>query len=145
MSLLLDALKKNALIHLQLHDRIEPEASFRQQTIERLRLRYGPRKSVEYKTATCIGLADAISDDRDNNVIRHEFATFHRTFRPEPDGRTGRNRSTQHVARRKLDNFVFGYQTLRLGALPRPRRAEQDQSHRVRPRNLERLISPSYW
>ena len=78
------------------------------QCYERLGLRYGPRKSVEHKAPPRIGFPDAISDDRDYDVVRHEFATFHRTLCAEPDGRTGRNRSTQHVARRKLNNSVFG-------------------------------------
>src|SRR5215471_14364621 len=141
----LNALKENAFIHLQLHDRIEFKTPFSQQTIKRLRLRHGARKSVKHEAAPCIGLPDAVSDDRDNDVIGNELAAFHDALYTQPDGRTGRNRGTQHVARRKLDNPVFGYQALRLRALPRPRRAEQDQSHRVRPRNLDRLISPSYW
>ena len=92
-----------------------------------------------------LGLVNAISDDRHYDLVGYQLASIHNAFCAQADGRTGGNRSAQHVARRKLDNSVFGYQALRLRTLSRPRRAKKDQSHRVRPRSFERLIRPSYW
>src|SRR5512132_4433299 len=141
----LDPVKKYALVHLELDDAIELEAPLGQQAIERFRLRQRSRKTVEHKAAFRVGLTDAIGDNRNHDLVRHQLAALHDAFGLQAHRRAGRDRGAQHVSGRELDYSVFGYQALRLRALTRPRRAEQDQSHRVRPRSLERLISPSYW
>ena len=56
----------------------------------------------------------------------------------------GGDSGAQHVAGGKLrDAGLLGNQ-LRLGALARPRRPEQDQVHRFAPRSFAFLIKPSY-
>ena len=62
----------------------------------------------------------------------------------QADRRAGGDRRAQHVAGRELNDTVLGDQALRLRALARPRRAEQDHLIDCRPRSFERLIRPSY-
>ena len=62
-----------------------------------------------------------------------------------PTGGPGGDRGAQHVAGRELDDAVLVDQPLRLGALARARRPEQDQPHRVRPLSFDFLTRPSYW
>src|SRR5262245_60416054 len=142
---LLDAPEQNALVHFELYHGIKLQTPFGQQAIERFRLRDRARKAIEHKAALGVGLANAVSNDRHDNLVWNQLAAFHDAFGAQPYRCSGSDSGTEHVPGRELDNSVFGYQALRLRALPRPRRAEQDQSHRVRPRSLERLIRPSYW
>src|SRR5581483_568074 len=62
----------------------------------------------------------------------------------EAQGRTGRDRRTQHVAGGKLGKAACLGEDLGLGALARPRRPEQNQIHLRAPRNFDFLSSPSY-
>ena len=55
-----------------------------------------------------------------------------------------RHRGAQHFAGRKLRNAVMRHQALRLGALAGPGRPQQNEVHRLVPRNFDFLISPSY-
>ena len=113
--------------------------------VERLRLRHRAREAVEHEAALDVGLIDAIGDDRHHHLIGNQLPGIHDAFGAQADRRAGGDRGAQHVAGGKLDDAVFLDQALRLRALPRSRRAEQDQSHRLRPRNFDRLIKPSYW
>jgi len=73
------------------------------------------------------------------------FVLFGLCLGLQADRRAGGDGRAQHVAGRHLHDAVLLDQTLRLRALAGPGRSEQDQPHRLRPRNLERLIRPSYW
>jgi len=117
---LLDALKKNSLIHFQLDHRVEFEAPLGEQSVKRLGLRHGARKPVKHEATFGIMLIDAIGNDRHHDVIRDQLASFHNAFGAKANRSSRCNGGAQHIARRKLDNSVFGYQTLRLRALPRP-------------------------
>ena len=133
------------LVDLELDHAVELEAALGQQAVERLRLRHRAREAVEHEAALGVRLIDAVGDDRHHHLVGNQFAAIHDGLGAQADRRAGRDRGAQHVAGRELNDAVFLDQALRLRALPRPRRAEQDQSHRLRPRNFERLIKPSYW
>ena len=102
-------------------------------------------KAVEDEALARIGLVDALGDDADDDLVGHQGAARHDVLRLAADRRSRLDRRAQHVAGGELNNAVFGDETLRLRALARPRRAEQDQSHRRRPLSFDRLIRPSYW
>src|SRR5262249_55457764 len=142
---LFDSPKQNALVDLKLDHRVELETTLRQKAVECLGLTHRSREAIQHEARPGIGLVDAVGDDRHHALAGHRIAAIHNAFCAQTDRRAGGSGGAQHVTGRELDNSVFGYQALRLRALTRPRRAEQDQSHRVRPRSFDRLISPSYW
>jgi hypothetical protein len=71
-------------------------------------------------------LSDAVGDDRYHHFVGHQFAGIHDAFGALADRRPSRDRGAQHIAGGELNDPVFLDQALRLRALPRPRRAEQD-------------------
>jgi hypothetical protein len=142
---LFDASKEKALIDLEFNHRIQPEATLSQQAIERLGLRNRAREPVKHKAALGVRPIDPFGNDRNHHVVGNQFAAVHDALGAQADRGAGSDGRAQHVAGRQLNNPVLGDQALRLRALPRPRRAEQNQPHRIRPRNFERLIRPSYW
>src|SRR6185312_654221 len=130
---------------LELDHCIKLQTALCEQTVESLGLRNGARKPVKHKAAPGVRLVDTLGYDRDHHVVGNQFAAIHDALRTEANRSTGRYGGPQHIAGRELNNPMLGDQALRLRALPRPRRAEQDQPHRMRPRSFERLIRPSYW
>jgi hypothetical protein len=141
-----------------------------QEFVERGRLRHRARKAVENESILHVGLVEAVGNDPDHDLIRHQRAAGHDVPGLQADRRLGGDRRTQHLAGRKLDDAVLLDQPLRLGPLARARRTQKDQSHdysppggernaahpllkfrpqpaahqRRRPLNLDFLISPSY-
>jgi hypothetical protein len=125
----LDTLEQNALVDAQLDHRVELEALFGEKPVERLRLRHRAREAIENEPLARIRLADTVGNDGDHHLVGHQFAARHDVLRAQTDRRAGRHRRAQHVAGRQLHDAVLRDQTLRLGTLPRPRRAKQDQPH----------------
>ena len=76
-----------------------------------------------------IGLADAVGDGLHHDLVGAEVAARHDVLDLEPDRGLRLDRGAQHVAGRKLDDPVFVDEPLRLGALARPRRTQEYQSH----------------
>src|SRR5262249_60483598 len=73
--------------------------------------------------------SDALENDRHHHDVGYQQNAHHDVLGAQSDRGTGLDRGTQQVDARKLHDAVFLNKTLRLRALPRPRRAEQDQSH----------------
>src|SRR6266508_1216563 len=142
---LLDALEQDALVHLELDDRVELEALLLEHAIKRVRLRHRAREAIEDEAVARIGLVDALGDDRYHHVVGHELAARHHLLGAQPNRGARLDRGAQHVTGRKLQQTMLGDEPLRLSTFAGPRRAEQHQPHLRRPRSFDRLIRPSYW
>src|SRR5262249_48748694 len=141
---LLDALEQALLVHLELDHGIEREALLLEQAVERVGLRHRAREAVKDEALARIGLVDPVGHDADHDLVGHQLAAGHDLLGAPADRRAGIDRGAQHVAGRKLRQTVLGDEALGLRAFAGPRRAEQDQPHRRRPRSFDRLIRPSY-
>src|SRR5262249_47877314 len=121
-----DPLLQDGAVHLEFDHRVEREAFLLEHTVERYGLRDGARETVQDESLSGIGLLDTVGDDRHDHIIGHQLTALHDVLGAQPDRGAGLDRGTQQVAGRKLHDAVFLNETLRLRALPRPRRAEQD-------------------
>ncbi len=74
-------------------------------------------------------LVERLADDAGDDLVRDELAGLHHGLGLEADRRAGLDGGTQHVAGRKLDHAALGDQALRLGALARSRRSQQNDVH----------------
>src|SRR4029450_3846611 len=99
---LLDALERDALVHLGLDDRIELEALLLEHAIKRVRLRHRTREAIEDEAVARIGLVDALGDDRHDHVVGHELAARHHLLGAQPNRVARLDRGAQHVTGRKL-------------------------------------------
>src|SRR5262249_47862601 len=124
-----DALLQDGAVHLEFDHRVERKAFLLEHAVERYGLRDGARETVQDESLSGIGLLDTVGDDRHDHIIGHQLTALHHVLGAQPDRGAGLDRGTQQVAGRKLHDAMFLNETLRLRALPRPRRAEQDQSH----------------
>jgi len=113
--------------------------------IERLRLRHSARKTVENEAFAGIRLGDPLFDDTDHHIVRTKRAAGHNAFDLTAQRCRRLDRGPQHIAGGELNDTVLGDEVLGLSPFARPRRAQQDQSHRRRPLNFDLFIKPSYW
>ena len=140
-----DPLEQRTLVDAQFDNRVELEVLLLQQFVQRLRLRHGARKTVEDETLLRVRLFDAIRDNSDHDLVRHQRAAGHDVLRLEADRRSGCNSGTEHLSGGELNDTVLVNQSLRLRSLARPRRPEKNQPHLRRPLSFDLRISPSYW
>ena len=108
---------------------IEPDVLLLQEFVERLGLRHRARKTVEDETVLHIGLVEAVGDDPDHDLVRHQAAAGHDVLGLEADRGLRRHRRAQHFAGRELNDAVSVNQPLRLRPLARARRPQKNQSH----------------
>src|SRR6266851_4294016 len=118
---------------------------FGQHRVERLRLRHIARKAVENEPVPAIRLDDAAVDHLDDDIVGDELAGIHDGLDAPSELGVGIGGGAQHVAGGELDDAVGLLDPLRLCALPRAWRPEQDDVHPRRPLSFAFLISPSYW
>ncbi|MNT57285.1 hypothetical protein D3C72_1946450 [compost metagenome] len=80
-------------------------------------MRDGAREAVEQIAIGAIGFLQAVLDQADHDVVRHEAARIHDFFRCQAQFRAFLDRRAQHVARGDLWNIVFFFDEVSLGAL----------------------------
>ena len=131
-------LQQRALVDAKLYHGVEPHAFFLQEFIQGLGLRHRARKAVEDKSLRRVRLIQAVRDESDHDIVRHQTAAGHDALRPDAHRRLRCHSRTQHFAGRELDDAITLNQTLGLCSHARPRRPEKYQSHPVRPRLGER-------
>ena len=115
--------------HGDLDHRAERLAAPREELLQRLRLGYRTGESVEDEAPGAVGHLQALVDQADHEVIRHQEPLlddalgFAAERGPRLDG------FTQHVTRRDVRYLEPLFQQLRLGSLTRTRRPHHDHPH----------------
>ena len=92
----------------------------------------GAREAVEEEAGGAVGLLDALGDQADDDVVAHQQAFVHHLLGSQTEWRAGLDGGPQHVAGGDLRNREAVLDELRLRALARARRSEQDDSHDMR-------------
>ena len=94
---------------------------------QRLRLSFVAREAVEQEAIAGVVHADPLGDHPHDHLVGHELSRLHVPLRLPAERGAVRHLRTQHVARRDVREREVALQTVRLGALARTRRAEEDQ------------------
>src|SRR6266571_1930389 len=76
-------------------------------------------------------MIDAIGDNRNDDVIGHEFSTVHDVFCAESRRRARGHRFAQHIAGRQLRDAKARGNLLRLSTFSRAWRSQHNQSHQL--------------
>src|SRR5262249_49151950 len=97
-----------------------------------------------HRTLAAVRSVVALGDDLHDDLVGDEIAPGEDVLDLASERRAGGNGRAQHVAGGELRPAAALGQDPRLGALPRPWRAEKDDVHRRAPRNLAFLMRPSY-
>src|SRR5690606_30768227 len=118
------------IIDLELDHGIQPLALAIEHQVEGGCLLQRAWKAVKNEAGLAVRLLDALGDDADDNVVGNELALLHERLGLEADLGSGPGRSSQHIARRKLNETALLGELLSLCALAGPRRPQQDQFHR---------------
>src|SRR5690606_1428979 len=137
--------EQNAVIDNEFDHSIKLRALPFQHLVQGFGLRDVPGKAVKNIALRSIRLRDALCDDADHNIVRHEFTTSHDGFGFLADLRARSHCRSQHVASRELDEAILLFQPLRLRSLAGTGRPEKDEFHRRAPLSLDFLMRPSYW
>ena len=123
---------KHLGVDVEQHDRVDRLAEFTSSAASPSACDDRARKSVEDESARGIGPREPLADDAEHDVVGDELARVHHDFGGAAELRAGRDRFAQQVAGRHLRHAVAGLQALRLRALARTGRAEQNQPHFVK-------------
>jgi hypothetical protein len=116
-------------INLHQHDGVERLAELGEHGIESRRLLDVARKAIENEPLSDIDRGKALGDDAEHNLILHETARIHGGLGLRAKRGACCNRSAQKIPGRDLWHAPFLRQTLRLGALARARRTQENNSH----------------
>jgi hypothetical protein len=87
--------------------------------IERDGLLQSSWKTVQNRSARCIGLQQTVSKHRDRNFIRNQSATENVALNGLPQFRLLKNMLPKQITRGNVGQSEFGLQKLRLGTFPR--------------------------
>jgi len=68
-------------------------------------------------------MVDAVGDNRNHDIVGHEFATIHDMLDTQPQRRARRYRLAQHVSGRQLRNAIAVNNSRCLRAFPGARRS----------------------
>ena len=124
-----DALYDFGVIDLEQHHRIERLAEARQQARERPCLGEVAWETVENEAALGIAFGQPFAKNAEHDLIGHQLAGIHGRFGPQTVLGAARDRAAQQVTGRYLGNAKPLDQTLRLGALARPRGPHKHDTH----------------
>jgi hypothetical protein len=102
-----------------------------EQRVERLGLRDRARVAVEDEAA--VGLQDLVPDERDRDLVGNELALGEERLDLLAELRAARARSPIEVTGRDVRNLVLGRDLLRLRALARPLRSQDEDVQRRNP------------
>ena len=103
----------------------------REHRVERLGLREVAREAVEDEPVARVVLREPLADHPDRELVRDEVAAGHDRVDLAAERRRVVERA-EHVARRDVRDPVLGRDPLRLRALARPLRAEEQEVHYFR-------------
>ena len=92
-------------------------------------LRNGAREAVEQEAVGAIRLSDAVLNQCDDQVIRHQAAGIHDALGLNAQRSTGLDRCTQHVASGNLWNAEFLGDELSLSTFTGPGSSQQNDAH----------------
>src|SRR5450755_2647147 len=120
---------KRIFVDFQLKDRIEFDTPGCEFLVERFRLCHSSRETVEYKAVCRVRMIDAIDDDRNHDVVGHEFSAVHDVFGADSRGRARGHRFAEHVSGRQLRDAKTRGDLRRLSTLSRAWRSQDNQSH----------------
>jgi 6-phosphofructokinase len=129
-----DAPHKLGAVYIHQYDAVERLPKLREHGIQGRRLFDVARKAIEHKSLTHIGRTETLGDDAKNDAILDKTAGVHGGLGAHAQGRARGNRGAQQVAGGDLRHAPFLRQTLRLSALARARRTQQNYSHNRRAR-----------
>src|SRR3954453_4229563 len=113
----------------------EPAVDLPQRLVERLGLLVGAREAVEEEAVLGVRLGEPVEDHADDDLVGDEVAAVHVLLGLLAEVRLLLDRLAQHVPRRDVREREVLLEALRLGALSRAGRAEQDEvelGHRER-------------
>src|SRR3954453_12362979 len=113
--------------HVDQQRRGQPAVDLAQRVVERLGLLVRPREAVEQEAVGGVGLAQAVEDHGDDDLVRHELAAVHVRLRLLAEVRLVLDGLAEHVARRDVREREVLLQTIGLRALPGPGRPQQDE------------------
>ena len=118
-----DAIEQRIFVDFQLKHRIELDTPGGEFLIERFGLRDGARKAVKYKAVCRVGMVDTVGDNRNHDIVGHQFAAIHDVFDAQSGSRAFRDGVAQHVAGRQLRDRKAVDNSRCLRAFPGARRS----------------------
>src|SRR5207249_118926 len=97
--------------------------------LEAVGLANGAWEPVEQVALLTIRSLQALLDETDDDVVRHQLTCIHHFFRGKTEGRSGLYRRAQHVTGGNLRNAEALLDERRLGAFAGARRTKKYQTH----------------
>src|SRR6185295_12966183 len=124
-----DALRELAVVDVEQHDGVERLAGLAEHSAQGLCLHDRAGKPIENEAALRVGLREPLADDAEHRLIVHQLAEVHEGLGMQAERRTVLHGGAQQIPRGNLRNGMAHGETLRLRALTRAGRAQQNNSH----------------
>ena len=105
---------------------VDPAAGGGERDVQRLCLDSCPREAVEDCAGLRVGLLEAVEEDPDDRLVRDELAATHEPVGLATEWRAVRHGRAEEVTGREDGHAEMPGEDGSLGALPGPRRPEQD-------------------
>jgi hypothetical protein len=123
------ARKDRRVRHVQFDRHVDRLLQALEQVFQRVALGEIARVAVEDEPGLRIGLAEALLEHAQHDVVRNELACVHHRLGLYPERRAGFDRRAQQIARGNVRHAERGFQALGLRALARSVRAEENNAH----------------
>src|SRR5580698_4269647 len=124
-----NAARQLAVVHVHLHHEIQWLSQLFEQGIQRLSLCDVAREAIEDESGLCIGLAQALPDHVQHNLVVDESAGIHSLFHFVTQLGVLLARDTQQISSGDLGDAETLDETLRLGALAGAGRPQENDTH----------------
>jgi hypothetical protein len=117
------------VLHHEFEDHVEAGAQLDEHLVQRDGLRHRAREPVEQEAVGGVGFSEAVGDHVDGHLVGHELAGVHVALGLDAQRRALRHVGPEDVTGRDLRHREMGGDELRLSALARPWRPDQDEPH----------------